>query len=210
MAARRQNPKIERTLKRASSLRTVKQTFLIVCEGEVTEPEYFNSFRLTSANVKAIGKGMNTISLVKEAIAIRDIEKRRNRNYDQCWVVFDKDDFSDSDFNAAIQMAQANGFHVAYSNQAFEFWFILHFNLYQGAIHRNRYAEMLTHLLGFKYGKAKGDSMRVFNVIYPRTRMAIDNAKNVLKAFDGSNPAKEESSTTVHQLVERLLLFTEN
>ena len=210
MAARRQNPKIERTLKRASSLRTVKQTFLIVCEGEVTEPEYFNSFRLTSANVKAIGKGMNTISLVKEAIAIRDIEKRRNRNYDQCWVVFDKDDFIDSDFNAAIQMAQANGFHVAYSNQAFEFWFLLHFNLYQGAIHRNRYAEMLTHLLGFKYGKAKGDSVRVFNVIYPRTRMAIDNAKNVLKAFDGSNPAKEESSTTVHQLVERLLLFTEN
>ncbi len=80
--ARRQNPKIERTLKRTSSLRLVKQTFLIVCEGEVTEPEYFNSFRLTSANVKAIGKGMNTISLVKEAIAIRDIEKRRSRNYD--------------------------------------------------------------------------------------------------------------------------------
>ena len=208
--ARRQNPKIERTLKRASSLRAVKQTFLIVCEGEVTEPEYFNSFRLTSANVKAIGKGMNTISLVKEAIAIRDIEKKRNRNYDQCWVVFDKDDFADSDFNAAIQMAQANGFHVAYSNQAFEFWFLLHFNLYQGAIHRNRYAEILTHLLGFKYGKTKGDSVRVFNVIYPRTRMAIDNAKNVLKTFDGGNPAKEESSTTVHQLVERLLLFTEN
>ena len=208
--ARRQNPKIERTLKRASSLRTVKQTFLIVCEGEVTEPEYFNSFRLTSANVKAIGKGMNTISLVKEAIAIRDIEKRRNRNYDQCWVVFDKDDFPDSDFNAAIQMAQTNGFHVAYSNQAFEYWFLLHFNLYQGSIHRSRYGEMLSHLLGFRYGKTKGDSMKVFNVIYPRTRMAIDNAKNVLKAFDGSNPAKEESSTTVHQLVERLLLFTEN
>ena len=70
--ARRQNPKIERTLKRTSSLRLVKQTFLIVCEGEVTEPEYSNSFRLTSANVKAIGKGMNTISLVKEAIAIRE------------------------------------------------------------------------------------------------------------------------------------------
>ena len=69
--ARRQNPKIERTLKRTSSLRLVKQTFLIVCEGEVTEPEYFNSFRLTSANVKAIGKGMNTISLVKEAKVLK-------------------------------------------------------------------------------------------------------------------------------------------
>ncbi len=184
--ARRQNPKIERTLRRTSSLRLVKQTFLIVCEGEVTEPEYFNSFRLTSANVKAIGKGMNTISLVKEAIAIRDIEKRRSRNYDQCWVVFDKDVFSDSDFNAAIQMAQTNGFHVAY-----------------------RYGEMLSHLLGFRYGKTKGDSMKVFNVIYPKTRFAIGNAQKVLESFDGSNPAKEESSTTVHQLVEQLLQFIE-
>ena len=207
--ARRQNPKIERTLKRTSSLRLVKQTFLIVCEGEVTEPEYFNSFRLTSANVKAIGKGMNTISLVKEAIAIRDIEKRRSRNYDQCWVVFDKDDFSDGDFNAAIQMAQTNGFHVAYSNQAFEYWFLLHFNLYQGSIHRSRYGEMFSHLFGFRYGKTKGDSMKVFNVIYPKTRIAIDNAQKILESFDGSNLAKEESSTTVHQLVEQLLQFIE-
>ena len=34
--ARRQNLKIERTLKRTSSLNLVKQTFLIVCEGELT------------------------------------------------------------------------------------------------------------------------------------------------------------------------------
>ena len=157
--------------------------------------------------MKAIGKGMNTISLVKEAIAVRDIEKRRNRNHDQCWVVFDKDDFSDSDFNAAIQMAQTNGFHVAYSNQAFEYWLLLHFNLYQGFIHRSRYGEMLSHLLGFRYGKTKGDSMKVFDVIYPKTRIAIGNAQKVLESFDGTNPAKEESSTTVHQLIEQLLQF---
>jgi len=209
MAARRQNPRIERVLRRISGLRTVKQTFLIVCEGEVTEPEYFNAFRLTSANVKAIGEGMNTISLVNEAIAIKDQEKRKGRSYDQYWVVFDKDDFADSDFNAAIQKAQANGFKVAYSNQAFEYWYLLHFNLYQGAIHRSRYADMLTNLLGFKYGKSKGDSMKVFNIIYPKTRIAIDNAKKVISQFDGSNPAKEESSTTVYDLVEQLLKYTE-
>ena len=209
MATRRQNPRIERVLRRISGLRTVKQTFLIVCEGEVTEPEYFNAFRLTSANVKAIGEGMNTISLVNEAIAIKDQEKRKGRSYDQYWVVFDKDDFADSDFNAAIQKAQANGFKVAYSNQAFEYWYLLHFNLYQGAIHRSRYADMLTNLLGFKYGKSKGDSMKVFNIIYPKTRIAIDNAKKVISQFDGSNPAKEESSTTVYDLVEQLLKYTE-
>lgn len=73
--ARRQNPKIERTLRRTSSLRLVKQTFLIVCEGEVTEPEFFNSFRLTSANVKAIGKGMNTIRWLKRQLPL-GISKR--------------------------------------------------------------------------------------------------------------------------------------
>ena len=86
--ARRQNPKIERTLKRTSSLKLVKQTFLIVCEGEVTEPEYFNSFRLTSANVKAIGKGMNTISLVKEAIAHPEALKSQSQGWD--FFIFNK------------------------------------------------------------------------------------------------------------------------
>ena len=209
MAARRQNPRIERVLRRSNGLRTVKQTFLIVCEGEVTEPEYFNAFRLTSANVKAVGKGMNTISLVNEAIVIKEQEKRKGRSYDQYWVVFDKDDFADSDFNAAIQNAQGNGFKVAYSNQAFEYWYLLHFNLYQGVIHRSRYADMLTNLLGFKYGKSRGDSMKVFNIIYPKTRIAIDNAKKVISQFEGSNPAKEESSTTVYDLVEQLLKYTE-
>ena len=68
---------------------------------------------------------------------------------------------------------------------------------------------MLTHLLGFRYGKTKGDSVKVFNVIYYKTRIAIDNAPKVQESFDGSNPAKEESSTTVHQLVEQLLQFIE-
>ena len=68
---------------------------------------------------------------------------------------------------------------------------------------------MLSHLLGFRYGKTKGDSMKVFNVIYPKTRIAIGNAQKVQESFDGSNLAKEESSTTVYQLVEQLLQFIE-
>lgn len=34
-----------------------KQIFLIVCEGERTEPNYFKSFRITSANVIVVGTG---------------------------------------------------------------------------------------------------------------------------------------------------------
>ena len=101
----------------------MKQTFLIICEGVNTEPDYFNAFRLTSANVKALGQGMGTLALVHKAIHIKEQEKLKGRTYNQHWVVFDKDDFPENDFNSAILLAQQNGFEVAYSNQAFEFWF---------------------------------------------------------------------------------------
>lgn len=89
MAARRKDidPRSERKLSRISGTREVKQTFLIICEGVNTEPDYFNAFRLTSANVKAIGQGMSTLSLVQKAINIKEQEKRKGRIYNQYWVV---------------------------------------------------------------------------------------------------------------------------
>lgn len=140
----RYNPRQERSLKRHSNYRDIKQSFLIICEGMNTEPDYFNAFRLTSASVKALGKGLNTIKLVQEAVIVRNEERRKGHNFDQYWVVFDKDDFSNHDFNEAIRLAESNGFQVAYSNQAFEYWFLLHFNMYRGYIHRNDYEQMLT------------------------------------------------------------------
>lgn len=204
-AARRKNdPRIERKLARVSGVREVKQTFLIICEGVNTEPDYFNAFRLTSANVKAIGQGMGTVALIQKAINIKEQEKQKGRTYNQNWVVFDKDDFPDVDFNAAIALARKNGFEVAYSNQAFEYWFLLHFNLYQGALHRSRYEKMLSDLLGFPYSKKSGVSNKMFNILFPKQMQAINYAKTVMKQFSGDNPSQKESSTTVYLLVEEL------
>ena len=144
------------SLTRRQSTREVKQSFLIVCEGVRTEPDYFKAFRMTAATVKAVGQAMNTTSLVSKAISIRDADQKKKRTYDQCWVVFDKDDFPAKDFNEAITLAEKNGFKVAYSNQAFEYWFLLHFNLYKGALHRNSYADMLSRLSGIPRRKDSG------------------------------------------------------
>lgn len=100
------NPRIERKITRISGVREVKQTFLIICEGVNTEPDYFNAFRLTSANVKAIGQGMGTLALVQKAINIKEQERQKGRTYNQNWVVFDKDDFPENDFNSAILLAR--------------------------------------------------------------------------------------------------------
>ena len=59
-------------------------------------------------------------------------ELKCEKHYDQIWCVFDKDDFSDNDFNYAIHLANKLNFYTAYSNQAFEYWLILHFDDHQG------------------------------------------------------------------------------
>ena len=191
-------------LSRRQGVREVKQSFLIVCEGEKTEPDYFKAFRMTAATVKAVGEAMNTMTLVNKAISIREADKAKKRFYDQCWVVFDKDDFPAKDFNQAIQYAEKNGFRVAYSNQAFEYWFLLHFNLYQGPIHRNQYKDMLEKLIGMPYSKTEGTGAMMYNLLLTRQEQAIKNSETVLEAIAHGNPAEEESSTTVHKLVTEL------
>lgn len=191
-------------LMRRQGIREIKQSFLIVCEGECTEPDYFKAFRLTTATVRTVGQAMNTLSLVHKAISIRDTDKLKRKKYDQCWVVFDKDDFPAKDFNQAIQLAESNGFKVAYSNQSFEFWFLLHFNPYRGRIHRTAYSDMLSRLLGVEYCKKEGFASDLYNRLLARQPQAIKNAEVVLAEISAGNPAAEESSTTVHLLVSEL------
>lgn len=204
MAKKMKNDHRTSNLTRRQGTRLVKPSFLIVCEGECTEPDYFKAFRMTAATVKAIGQAMNTTSLVNKAISIRDAEEKKKRSYDQCWVVFDKDDFPAKDFNGAIALAERNGFRVAYSNQAFEYWFLLHFNLYRGPLHRNQYADILTKQTGIPYSKNEGFGITMYNRLASLQPQAIRNAETILAEVSHGNPAAEESSTTVHLLVNEL------
>ena len=86
--AKNEKKKNHRTsiLSRPQGIREVKQSFLIVCEGMCTEPDYFKAFRMTTATIKTVGQGLNTISLVNKAISIRDTDMKKKHTYDQCWV----------------------------------------------------------------------------------------------------------------------------
>ncbi len=190
-----------------------KPTILIVCEGKNTEPSYFNNFKLTSATVKSIGEGYNTLSLVKRAVLLA-----KQKQYDQVWCVFDKDDFAIKDFNSAIKLATQNSFKVAYSNQAFEYWIILHFNDHQGGgMLRTLYDKLINEYLspfGILYDgkKSKIITDDIFDILESidlktgKTRriLAIDRAERNYNLLSHQNPAKEESSTTVFKLVEEL------
>ncbi len=63
---------------------------------------------------------------------------------------------------------------------------------------------MLSKLLGFEYSKNKGIASKIYNHILRHQPKAIDSARIILNKFEYNNPAKAESSTTVHLLVEDL------
>jgi len=202
-------------LERPGPGKAVKPEILIVCEGEKTEPSYFRQFRLASATIKTIGEGYNTVSLVSRAA-----ELRQQGEYEQVWCVFDKDDFSDEDFNNAITMAEAEGISVAYSNQAFEYWIILHFEDHQGArMHRSRYAKKINRYLS-KFGERYDEDQKIvtegiFAVLEGRDLetgrirrdLAIQRARRIYDRLDHRSRAKEESSTKVFAIVEEILKY---
>jgi hypothetical protein len=176
-------------------------SFLIVCEGGKIEPNYFKSFKLSSARVKVEGTGMNTVSLVGKTIEIIQKTKTDEETYDQVWCVFDKDDFSLQSFNGAIEMAEKNGIKIAYSNEAFELWYLLHFHYFDTGISREDYKLKLSKLLGFPYLK---NEPGMYRELLSQQDKAIKNAKKLLSTYDPCRPGEDNPSTTVHRLVIEL------
>ncbi|MEH1839614.1 MAG: RloB family protein [Nostoc sp.] len=186
---------------RKVNTREVKQRFLIVCEGAKTEPNYFMSFRVPKNVVKidVQGLGENPSKLVQSAK-----ELNKQEEYDQVWCVFDRNSWTIEDFNNAIKNAEAQGFQVAYSNEAFELWYVLHFEFLNTGIPRSDYLKKLTSLSGRTYQK---NSETIYDELFDKQAIAIKNAENLLKQYVPHTLAKDNPSTTVHLLVQELNKF---
>ncbi|WP_414527191.1 RloB family protein [Nodularia chucula] len=183
---------------RKVATRELRQTFLIICEGEKTEPNYFKSFRVPRnvVSVDVRGFGYNPSKLVETAKELNAPDE-----YNQVWCVFDRDDCQKQDFNNAIANAHQAGFKVAYSNEAFELWYLLHFEFLNTALPRQDYIPKLNKFLKNKYKK---NSDSIYEELEDRQATAIKNAKNLLKQYDPHNPESDNPCTTVHKLVEEL------
>lgn len=188
-----------------------REYILIVCEGEKTEPNYFKSIvdllppNLVSVRIE--GKGYNTIDVVKYAIELGEKQKkdRLNPDFDEIWAVFDKDDFPNQRYNEAIALAKRNDVKVAYSNEAFELWYVLHFQFLHTGIGRKQYIKILKDKLGSYEKNAKS----IYQLLQEKgdEERAIKWAKKLLKEIKQDNPALELPTTKVHILVEKLNRF---
>ncbi|MGC1630516.1 MAG: RloB family protein, partial [Gelidibacter sp.] len=130
--------------------------FLIVCEGEKTEPNYFKSFPKQVGKViydiEFDGGGISTLKVVEKAIELREKSKQK---YDRVWAVFDRDSFKASSFNSAVLKAKAHNIECAWSNEAFELWYLFHFHNRITAMTRGEYRKAIEDAVNEKLGKKK-------------------------------------------------------
>ncbi len=179
----------------------LKKRILIVCEGSRTEPYYFRCFRVSSAVVEVVGEGYNTESLVERAIEIRERAKDDDKEFQEVWCVFDRDSFPAVNFNSALFLARQENIFVAYSNEAFEIWYLLHFDYIDAALNREGYKQMITDRLGYTYQK---NSERMYEEILSKQEDAIRNAERLERNYNPPNPSIDNPSTTVNLLVREL------
>lgn len=182
-----------------------RRRVLICCEDSKSSPDYLRCFQIDQRRVElqVVGTGMNTDSLVQAAIKSEKKARERKEPYSQVWCVFDRDSFPLKNYARAFELAHANNIGTAWTNEAFEFWYLLHFDYFDSAIGRNQYAKKLSER-GLEYDKADRD---VYEKIKANQETAIRNAKRLERHWNDSGcklPERENPSTNVHKLVEFL------
>lgn len=208
---------------RKHEIKTPKaNSYLIVTEGKCTEPYYFEGLKkrisekvggivevVTNPTIDVQGKGCSTKKLVE---VTEQLVREAKIFYQNVWVVFDKDDFTD--FDQAIQDALNKGYKVAWSNQSFEYWLYLHFHYSDAALHRDEWNVKLNEIFaenGFGDGTYQKNYEEIYNIVdtYDGVKTAIKNAKRRMAEFHGNKPSEFDPGTTVYKLVEELIRYLE-
>jgi hypothetical protein len=187
------------------------KTYLIVCEGK-TEEWYFRSFPVQTATVTSKGIGMTHLELIKKAK-----QWMNEKDYDEVWCVFDMDFNPERNgqleaFNQAVFADKGQKLRCAYSNDAFELWFYLHYNYTDIAHLRTFYYEQLGQYWSMNY-QSDGKAQEFSKTIYERLaqdsnasqQKAILRAKQLMDRYEpSSSPHKRNPVTTVFELVVQL------
>lgn len=205
--------KREARKKRKSEFREPKVSYLIVTEGKKTEPFYLKGIvklikQKIGGNVvvDVFGEGRGTLALIERA------DERISKAtilYQNVWIVFDKDDFSD--FDIAIETAYKKGYFVAWSNPSFEYWIYLHFGYSDSSLHRDDWFRKVSDLFR-RYKIGDGVYRKNYEDIYDmldrngRVDKAIENAEKRMVGYGKKavKASRYDPGTTVHKLVKEL------
>ncbi|NCD11445.1 MAG: RloB domain-containing protein [Epsilonproteobacteria bacterium] len=220
-------------LKRKSATKEKIPNIIIACEDEASAPTYFKmlvaqlkSSRKITPDSFVIANHTNT----HPTGILEDLKKHKcgfsrktYKDFRHKWIVIDRDKeringggHSTEDFNNALIQARRLRVEVAYSNDAFELWYLLHFHYVDSAISRDnlltKVIEKLKACNASKFVHLDKDTIKqtdyakyIFEELYTLQDTAVKNAKRLMDSYgEGHNPESDNPSTTIHKLVELL------
>ncbi len=207
--SRRQTP----SLKRRKGGREPKRKFVLFCEGQSTEPDYFKSLRVQvrgalieieivpGAGVpytiaKAASKEAKNRGLAKGSRKKLDSYEKQ----DEVWAVFDRDQHPN--YTNAVQKCMASGVGVARSNPCFEVSLILHFCDYHKPDDRHGVQCLLKQLCD-DYDP-KGRKTTNCDLLIESLELAENRAVGQLSQRKEEGSAYGAPSTTVFQLTRSI------
>lgn len=226
------------------------RTFIIFCEDQHHECLYFQSFQqiFDDLKVNAIpnvrSKKLNLNTTIDTCCRKGLMAFEHNRyqilpgTTDHIWCVYDRDMESEAwhnikqeqhiDFDTAIAVGEHAGLKIAWSNDVFELWLLLHFEEVstEHILHRTYIYERLTDIFrnhlpkdaemeeltandtfNYKDNMKRRDRFitQVIPVMHARQPQAIVRAQQLEAAFQLNQPFHERNPCTmVHYLVREL------
>jgi hypothetical protein len=199
-------------------------TFLIVTEGEVTEPIYFellrNDLDLLAVRIKVLpGDGSDPRHVIRTAERLAKEQQRKFRKgllafnepsrYEHVWAVVDTDvAVRNNIWNDVQQLASARKVNLAHSTPCFEFWLLLHIagfttraDLVDGATAKSE----VKHALGRDYSTNRETALAAIDSFVSKWPDAVGHAEGVRRHHqEARTPMPANPSTEVDRLARAL------
>ena len=229
--------KEKRDFKRLTNTRSKRGSVIIACEDSIASPTYFKLIVGRLIRERKITPGSIVIAphdgfthptgVLNNLKNYKSDNGQNYKNFDHKWIVIDRDaprtnigGHTAEDFNTALNSAKNNRkdlhINVAYANDSFELWYLLHFEYRNTAIFRDeiiqKIIEKLKQLDPRKFSRLNRNNIKqknytelIFEILLPLQEKAIINAEKLLLSYGKEhNPVEDNPSTTIHKLVKLL------
>jgi len=198
-----------REQERTPNIRKRRSIVYIVCEGKETEVNYFKRFqtRYSTIDIRPISSqhkaAIHLVSHAKDQIKQKAFSAADG---DEIWCVFDRDSNTNDDLQKAENLAAKHSFHIAFSNPAFELWFLLHFIEQRGPL--SDCDAIIKKLDTDGVLKGYGKSKDYYDRLLSSQPQAIERALDLIALHTNNNThlihRDSNPCTTVVHLVEML------
>ena len=202
--------RFEKRTRRSDRSRPLRRRLLVVTQGEVTEPVYFETLKRLHREVvvvvEACPKSPPQMLDAARAIQIKAARSREER-YDTVWVVFDAEERPDLAMLRQLRhQADQHGIRLAWSNPCFEVWLTLHLAFSQAQLLNaaESIRQLTTHLPS--YAKDRRGAERSMAILIPQVATALANAQRLREGHESRDAGEfPNPATDVDQLVREMI-----